>query len=136
MEEFEKLQEAVVFTIAQSLDDEWIRVVVNYEMLYHDDYIEQDRLGFCITSNTDGELSRRDLEFTPEIEHAFINLNDASVRVNKQHWAVCDLVIDSNGKYEMKFGYEPRRIDAILDEESYFRFGKYLETYKASLKKT
>jgi len=132
-DDFKAAQDSAVMAIAQSIEAEWLRVVVNYEMLYQEDGIEHDRLGFYITKQPDGNLAKAQLRFTDLIVEAFLKLNEASLTVNKEHWTMCDFVLDSDGKFEVNFSYDPpKRINAILDEESYYRFGKYLEFYKSS----
>jgi len=130
-------QDATVLTIAKLIPEEWERVVVNFEMEEEEDGgVTHDVLAFYIVKKQAGGFSDKELKLTDELQAAFTELNRASLKTNKQYWTTCDLVLDSNGKYEMKFSYEPpKRINGILDEDSYYRFGKkYLEEYTASRK--
>lgn len=132
-DQFKDAQDNVAMTVAQSMNTDWLRVVVNYEMLYSESGVEHDRLGFYIFRQANGELAEAQLEFTDAIIEAFRKLNDASLELNKARWTTCDFTLDSDGKFQTNFSYgEPKRINAILDEESYFRFDKYLDFYKAS----
>jgi hypothetical protein len=128
-------QDAVVRTIAKTIPGEWERIVVSYEMAYQDGGFIHNSLGFYIVRNEDGSFVDRDLSFTSETTTAFVELNEASFRTNNEYWGACDLVLDSIGKYEMNFSFDPpKRINGILDDQSYYRFSKYLEEYAASRK--
>lgn len=134
--EMQNAQDAVVRSIAATITEEWERVVVNFEMADGEDGVQHNMLGFYITKGQNGGFAESELKFTREIEQAFTELNAASLKTNRKYWSTCDLVLDSGGKYEMKFSFEPpKRINGILDEESYYRFGKkYLDSYSASRK--
>ena len=134
IEQYKKLQEAVVVSVIQSIPEEWERVVINYEMMYTEEGHEENRLGFYIVKDDSGTLAKQRLGFAPPEIKALRLLNEGSIDINREHWGICELVIDRNGKYTMTFSFErPKRINGIHDEESYYRFGKYLETYKPSL---
>ena len=54
-----------------------------------------------------------------------------------QTWSSCELIIDASGHYNFSFSYgPPKRINGILDEESYDRYNNYLDIYKAELAAT
>jgi hypothetical protein len=50
-------------------------------------------------------------------------------------WSTCDLAIDPDGRYELHFSYgAPKRLNGVIDDESYWRFSRYLDDYKAGRK--
>jgi hypothetical protein len=130
VDDLRQSQDAAVTVIAKSISESWERVVVNYEMAESEDGTEHDMLGFYIVSDQAGRHAKKPLDLTPEIQEAFSDLNAASLSTNKQNWGTCDLTLDSNGKYTFDFSFDPpKRINGILDEASYYRFGKYLDEY-------
>jgi hypothetical protein len=135
--EMRHAQDAVVRTVASTISEPWERVVINFEMAPQEDGegFQHDMLGFYIVKDSAGEFAKREFKFTSDVERAFSDLNSVSLRANKKLWTTCDMVLDSNGKYTMNFSFEPpKRINGILDEESYYRFSKYLKEYAASRK--
>jgi hypothetical protein len=135
--DIKQAQDELVRLVAQSIPEAWERIVINFEMSnVGQEDMDHNMIGFYIVKDkTGGFAEKDDLKLTGDLVTAFTKLNRASLATNKQYWSTCDLVLDSNGKYEMKFSFDPpKRINGILDEQSYYRFSKYLDEYAASRK--
>lgn len=133
--DLKEAQNAVAVASAQAIPEAWERLVISYEMEHNVETVQHNRLGFYIVKEKDGRYAERDFTFTTNVIDAFTRLNDASMKTNKQHWTVCEFVLDSNGRFSMDFKYDqPKRINGIHDYESYYRFNDYLKEYIASQK--
>jgi len=133
-----RLQEAIVTSLARAIPQAWERIVVNYEMEEQEGgAIIHNRLGFYIAKDAGGNLHKAELRVGSEVEDMFRDMSDEFQRTVGERWGTCDLVVDPPGKFRFDFAYDPpKRINGVLDDDSYGRFGRYLETYKAECAKT
>lgn len=130
--ELGKAQDALAVTISKLIPEPWERIVISFEMNDEKDgTLSASMLGFYIVQTDTGEYDDRELAFSMELQDAFMELNRACLAANKQYFGTCEFVLDSNGKYNIEYSYDPpKRMNGIINEESYYRFGKkYLENY-------
>lgn len=124
------LQSAIVVSVAQSINDNWKQIVLNYEIDYPKGELVENYIGFYIKVGENNQLSMIQIYFSDEMLGLLQKLRAKGLELNNEPWCTCDIVIESNGEYQFDFSFEPpKRINGILDEESYGRFNKYLDNY-------
>jgi len=134
--EIAQAQDALVKAVMEVPDVPWERIVVNWEIL--DDGGEQHMgwIAFYISRNPDRGLTETNLKNLPAgVRERLLAVRELMTRLHGDRWAGCDLAIDSDGRYEFNFSYDPpKRFNGIIDDESYWRFSRYLDDYKAGRK--
>ena len=118
------LQENLVDALIAFIDDDWERIVMNYESQLADQGRVVDYILFYIKATPDGDYE--DVSFpraSDEINDAFIELADTIAREGER-WGSCDVVVDADGRYDLSFCYDPPdRITGRLD--AFRRFDSY-----------
>ena len=134
--EIAQAQDAVVKALMEVPDVPWERIVVNWEIKDDGGEKHMGTIAFCISRNPEGGLTKTDMKNLPSIvPKRLLALRELMARLQGDRWAGCDLAIDSDGRYEFNFSYDPpKRLNGIIDDESYWRFGRYLDDYRAGRK--
>ncbi len=137
MAQLEK-QKQVVINIAQLVTESWRRIVVSHEVDDRPETTEQSTMAVYVTGALDDlELRSLDRNGSTSLEDDFFSLNKIMVDASGRTWSSCELIIDASGHYNFSFSYDPpKRINGILDEQSYDRYNNYLDIYKAELAAT
>lgn len=124
----------VVTELAQSIQAEWCRIVITYELEDRPDLLTQNTMLFYIEETASGLKKVGVKDPSSAVEASLLALNKAMADGSDQSWSSCEVVVDASGKYNFSFSYgPPKRINGVWDEESYFRYRNYLDTYKAEL---
>ena len=123
------LQRSVVNALIGYVDDDWERIVMNYEMQMADEGRVLDYVFFYIKAKQGGDYEKVSFRSTSdEINDAFIALADTMAK-DGGRWGSCDVFVDADGKYDFKFSYDPpERINGQFD--SCDRFASYLDQYR------
>jgi hypothetical protein len=57
-------------------------------------------------------------------------LNDAAAGGKGQRWGMCDVTVEPTRKYDAQYYYDPpKRINGVLDYDSYYKYEDYIKTY-------
>ncbi|MEH2521893.1 hypothetical protein V1279_007466 [Bradyrhizobium sp. AZCC 1610] len=87
-------------------DREWKRIGVNLELL-----IEHGKRmsvqAIAIAHRPGGPLEDLSFRLSPATKQKFIDLAKAMGQEGKDRWAVCDLKIERDGRYDFRFSYDP-----------------------------
>ena len=136
IEQLEK-QKEVVLHIAQLITESWRRIVVSYEVEDTQESTEHSTMVVYVTGST-SDLRLEGLAGAPtSLEDELFSLNKLMANASGRTWSSCELIIDASGHYNFSFSYDPpKRINGILDEQSYDRYNNYLDIYKAELAAT
>jgi hypothetical protein len=110
-------------------DRDWSRIVVNYESLRHTQDPQESVLAFAIAAHPGASPEKVSFRLSPAAEAGFHRVADVMAKSKGQYWTVCDLVIDSDGRYAFDFSYDPPyRLSGNLNDQ---RFSDYLQKYLA-----
>lgn len=125
------LQENVVNALIAYVDDDWERIVMNYESQLANEGRVVDYILFYIKATQDGDYEEVSFPSASDaINDAFIELADTMAR-DGERWGSCDVVVEADGQYDFRFSYDPpERITGRFDA-SFARFNSYLDQYRA-----
>ncbi len=142
MDDLNQAYQETVRAVAQSVvnvregewgDRDWMRIVVNYESLRHATEAQESVLAFAIARPPGGTPEKVSFRLSPQATAGFHRVDDVMSATKGQHWTVCDLVIDRDGRYAFEFSYDPPyRLGGNLNDT---RFKDYLERYLAGTTK-
>jgi len=128
-------QDQAVEKIVACVPGQWLRIAVNYEYMETGDQCVDSMVALYLIRQGQ-DIEAVDLRLPREVLGELVILRDLLPNPQNQKWSTCDLVVEDTGKYKFNFSYEPpKRLNGILDEESYERFGNYADSYKAELER-
>lgn len=128
-------QDALVKALASAPSEPWERIVANWEIGDDGGKDDLSTIAFCICRAEDGSLGETDLKLLPPTVPERLLALRALMAERGDRWSTCDLAIDRDGRYEFHFAYgPPKRLNGIIDDESYYRFSRYLDDYRAGRK--
>ncbi len=123
-------QAEVVRAFAQLAPDPWEQIVVNLELEEDEVGYRTDCLAFAVVPD-DGGYVEREVSLDRPGHHTVFALRKA-MSARGELWHSFDLVIEADGHYDLEFSYDPpKRLNGILDQQSYHRFDHYAEEFAA-----
>jgi hypothetical protein len=129
LQQQDKVAQAVVGCVPEA----WLRVVVSYECEDAGEHCVDNTISLYLTEKG-GRIAQQYVRLPPEVLAEFIKLRDLIPAGKDGKWNSCLLVIENTGKYKFGFSHDPpKRINGILDEDSYDRFSRCAEDYQQEL---
>ncbi len=121
-------QAEVVHAFARLAPAPWEQIVVNLELEEDEVGYHTDCLAFAVVPDSGGYVEREvDLD-RPGL-HTVFALHKA-MSAQGESWHSFDLVIEADDHYDLEFSYDPpKRLNGILDQQSYHRFDHYAEEF-------
>ncbi len=123
-------QAEVVRAFARLAPAPWEQIVVNLELEEDEVGYRTDCLAFAVVPDGGGYVER---EFALDCAgRDTIYALRKAMSARGELWHSFDLVIEADGHYDLEFSYyPPKRLNGILDQQSYHRFDHYAEEFAA-----
>ncbi len=123
-------QADVVRAFAQLAPDPWEQIVVNLELEEDGTGYRTDCLAFAVVLDGGGYVDR-EFDLDRSGRDTVYALRTA-MRARGEAWHSFDLLIEADGHYDLTFSYDPpKRLNGILDQQSYHRFDHYAAEFAA-----
>ena len=109
----------------------WVRLAGNWETNQEaDDALALNYITLAVVAS-DGGWGAGQLGYDEELYDEVLALNEVMAEGDGRRWTVLDLEIDAApAEFRVQFGYDaPKRVNGVLDDESYGRFERYLESW-------
>jgi len=133
------LQAALAQQLADALpaDQTWEHALVNYELgeeLPDEGGPQASYLAFYLVRAAGNVLVVEELRPLPADMHYFFQDLRRAMATDEpaRRWGTAELTLSGDGRYRLTFDYNPpKRLNGILDEDSYdrFRADRYLAAY-------
>ncbi|MHA6690902.1 hypothetical protein [Devosia sp. A449] len=112
-------------------DRQWRRIVVNFEAQWSAEDLVTSVLSFAVAGGVGVELEKVSVQLSQATEDLFARLAAQMQAQNGVFWTVCDLVVDSSGRFTFDFSYDPPyRLSGNLNDK---RFADYVERHRTEL---
>ncbi|MCJ8151766.1 hypothetical protein [Shinella sedimenti] len=118
-----ELQDAVVRSIVDDRinlhdfeweDRDWVYIAVNHELLIEDGRRSSTQTA-VLAHKPGGSLEDLSFRLSPTSKQKLIALQEAMRQVDEKPWAIVDIAIERDGRYQFHFSYgEPPRISGDL----------------------
>lgn len=111
----------------------WVRLAGNWESYQDaDDGLALNYITLAVVAS-DGGWGAGQLGYDEDLYDEVLALNEAMAEGDARRWTVLDLEIDAEpAEFRVQFGYDPpKRVNGVLDDESFGRFERYLESWVA-----
>lgn len=123
------LYEETVNAVADSVDDAWEHIIVNYELRHRSRSTEEDSVSLYVRK-VSGDYQLENFELSESAEKGFHKISDAMHEQKGSRWGASTLTIEKNGTYNFDFSYEPpKRLAGIYDKDSFDFYNNYLDHY-------
>jgi hypothetical protein len=127
-----QLNSQIVQAVAGLVPGPWLRIVVDFELLWDEDGADYNSIAFAVVDGTDGDVERRSISLDRESIRLFRELGNAMAQDNG-FWGSCRLQLEKNGHYRFWYSYEPpKRINGVFDEDFTY-LNDYLTHYRAEM---
>jgi hypothetical protein len=112
------LQNRIVRCFANSMEQSWDFLVINFERVDVDGERRENALALAFLK--ENETWRRiSIIAQYDCRMLLVELYELMAKEGAANWSTCMLEIDSSGKYRFSFGYNPpKRLNRVLDDES------------------
>ncbi|HEY9412174.1 MAG TPA: hypothetical protein VIP77_21530 [Jiangellaceae bacterium] len=110
----------------------WVRLAGNWETYQEADDLALNYVTLAVVAS-DGGWGAGQLGYDEDLYDEVLALNEVMAKGDGRRWTVLDLEIDAEpAEFRVQFGYNPpKRVNGVLDDESFGRFERYLESWVA-----
>lgn len=111
----------------------WVRLAGNWESYQDaDDDLALNYITIAVVAS-EGGWGAGQLGYDEDLYDEVLALNEVMAEGDGRRWTVLDLEIDAEpAEYRVQFGYDtPKRVNGVLDDESFGRFERYLSSWVA-----
>ena len=131
--EIARLQDGLIYAISNLAFKSRGQIVLNYEIKESHDGCVTGYMVFYTSEPQNGDFEKNDISMVSQgVDRFFIELRNLMSRPRGDYWTTCDLMVEKTGHYNFKLSCDPpKRLNCVFDDDSLWRFNRYLETYKA-----